>query len=185
MRVVGTKVAWEGSFIRTVLIAYESNAGSRRTWEAVERVNCNGIVVVVPLTAGGECLLVRQFRPALDQFVIEFPAGLNDRGETLTEAAVRELVEETGFYSDTVEFLAEGPISSGMSTEILSVFLAKKAVPASPELRRRYPAEETEAIEVILTPLPRVYETIESHRDRGDYVDLKIFGLIELARKRL
>ncbi len=185
MKVTDKRTVWQGTFIRALVVRYVDSSGSLRDWEAVERINCHGIVAVVPVTTAGEILLVRQFRPVLNTFVIEFPAGLNDRQETLVEAAKRELIEETGYTSEHVSYLAEGPISSGISTEILTVFLAKDARPAEPEVKRRYPLEETEHIEVIKSPFARIYEFLDDAREKGDCVDIKIFGLLELARRRL
>lgn len=116
MKNIDKKIVWEGNYLRTVILNYKDASGKDRKWEAVERVNCNGIVVIIPVTRQGEFLMIRQFRPVLNNFVIEFPAGLNDKNEDLIEAARRELVEETGYTSDDFVPLAEGPISSGMST---------------------------------------------------------------------
>ena len=185
LQMVNRKTVWEGNFIRALLLEYRDAKGEVRGWEAVERVNCNGIVVIIPVTVEGDLLLIRQFRPVLDSYVIEFPAGLNDKGETLVEAARRELIEETGYTSEAFELIAEGPVSSGLSTEVLTVFLARDAVPAPPSLRERFPIEETEAIEVIWTPLTSAYETIAEYRGKGDAVDLKIYGFIELALKKI
>lgn len=44
-----------------------------------------------------EVLLEKQFRPPAGKVVVEFPAGLVDKGETVEECAVRELREETGY----------------------------------------------------------------------------------------
>jgi ADP-ribose pyrophosphatase len=181
----GKKTAWEGSFIRAVLLEYKDSRGGTKVWEAVERVNCNGIVAIIPVTSDGDLLLIRQFRPTMNCYVIEFPAGLNDKGEELLEAARRELVEETGYMSEDFELLAEGPISIGLSTEMLTVYVAKDVRPASQELRDKCPIDETEDIEVIRSPLSAAYETIESYRKNGDLVDIKIYGFIELACKKV
>ncbi|MFO0754177.1 MAG: NUDIX hydrolase [Thermodesulfovibrionales bacterium] len=185
MKILGKEIVWQGSFLRTLLIAYEDHTGAQRTWEAVERVNCSGIVAVVPVTPRGEALLIRQFRPVLNGFVVEFPAGLNDRSEPLAEVARRELIEETGFSSDRISFLAEGPLSSGLTTEVLSVFLAEETVPAPPELKSLYPPDESEDIEVLRIPLTGAYEALDGCAKDGDLVDLKIYGLIELARRKM
>jgi 8-oxo-dGTP pyrophosphatase MutT (NUDIX family) len=185
LQIIDRKIVWEGNFIRALLLEYRDEKGVIRGWEAVERVNCNGIVVIIPVTKEQDLLLIRQFRPVLNSYVIEFPAGLNDKGESLLDAARRELIEETGYTSETFELMAEGPVSSGLSTEILTVFLAREALPASPALRGKYPVEETESIELVRTPLTSAYETIAEYRGKGDAVDLKIYGFIELALKKI
>jgi len=185
MQIVNKRTAWEGKYIRTLLLEYRNDKGAVRSWEAVERINCTGIVVIIPVTAQGDLLLIRQFRPVLNKYVIEFPAGLNDRGETLIDAARRELIEETGYSSEKFEFMAEGPVSSGLSAEVLTVFLARDVRPASPDLLIKYPIDETEEIEVISTSIMSAYDKIEEFRRQGDVADLKIYGFIELARKRI
>ncbi|HTZ17410.1 MAG TPA: NUDIX hydrolase [Dissulfurispiraceae bacterium] len=185
LEILNRKTVWEGNFIRALLLEYKNSRGDIRGWEAVERVNCSGIVVIIPVTRQGDLLLIRQFRPVLNNYVLEFPAGLNDRGETLVDAARRELIEETGYTSEGLEFMAEGPVSSGLSTEVLTVFLARDAFPAPPDLIKKYPVDETEEIEVVKTPLASAYDTIEKFRKKGDIADLKIYGFIELARQRI
>jgi ADP-ribose pyrophosphatase len=185
MRIVDKRTVWEGSFLRALNIDYTDRSGRMRTWEAVERVNCMGIVTIVPVTGEGDILLVRQYRPVLGSFVVEFPAGLNDRNESHQDAARRELVEETGYTAEEFIFLAEGPISSGLSTEVLTVFLAKNVTPAPDLLKQQYPPDESEDIEIIKMPLPAMYGRLAIFQERGDIVDLKIYGLAELARRAL
>jgi 8-oxo-dGTP pyrophosphatase MutT (NUDIX family) len=185
MHILGKRTVWEGSFLRALNITYADRFGSTRIWEAVERVNCRGIVVVVPVSGEGDILLVRQFRPVLGSFVVEFPAGLNDRNESQKEAAVRELVEETGYTAEEFIFLAEGPVSSGLSTEVLTAFLAKNITPASDLLKQQYPPDESEDIEIIRMPLSVIYERLAIFQERGDIIDLKIYGLTDLAKRQL
>lgn len=182
MRIMDKKVCWQGSFLRTIILTYTDHSGNLRDWEAVERVNCNGVVAIIPVTADEEVLLVRQFRPVVNNFVIEFPAGLNDKGENAVDAAKRELIEETGYISRDFILIARGPLSSGMSAEMMDVFLAKNACLASPQIQSLYNTEETESIEIIKTPLRKIYYTLEDCRRRGDFIDLKIYGFIELTR---
>uniref|UniRef100_A0A2K5R9X7 ADP-sugar pyrophosphatase n=1 Tax=Cebus imitator TaxID=2715852 RepID=A0A2K5R9X7_CEBIM len=82
-----------------------------RTWESVKRTtrkeqSADGVAVIPVLqrTLHYECIvLVKQFRPPMGGYCIEFPAGLIDDGETPEAAALRELEEETGYKGDVAE----------------------------------------------------------------------------------
>jgi ADP-ribose pyrophosphatase len=180
IRIVDKKVLTEGKFLRFVLASYVDSSGVTREWELFERINCNGIVAIVPVTDEGNVLLIRQFRPPVNGYVIEFPAGLNDKGDTLAEAARRELREETGYVSKDMIPLVEGPMSSGASGEILTVFLARGL-----SFQGIGERDETEDIEVLSVPLNELDARLEAFRAEGNYIDLKIYGLMELAKKRM
>lgn len=62
-----------------------------------------GILAILEKPSGPEILLQKQFRPPLNKVTIELPAGLVDEGESVQEAAVRELKEETGFIGTVSE----------------------------------------------------------------------------------
>lgn len=179
-RIIGKKIISEGNFVRFVRTAYTDSSGELREWESFERVNCQGIVAIVPVTDDNDVLLIRQFRPPVNGYVVEFPAGLNDKGETLEAAARRELIEETGYSADEMVFLTEGPMSSGSSGEILTAFFASGL-----EFKGIGQRDETEDIEVLKVPVDKLDNTLSALRSQGDYVDLKIYGLIELAKKRM
>ena len=180
MTVLNKKALWGGKFLRTVLIQYSDGSGKTRDWEAVERVNCSGIVGVVPFTDNGMVILIRQFRPPVNGYVIELPAGLCDPGEKLEDAARRELLEETGYSAEDMKFLAEGPVSSGLSSEILTVYAATGLTYAGIGER-----DETEDIEVLKVPTDLLYTRLEEMRRAGDYIDLKVYGFFELAKRSL
>lgn len=62
-------------------------------------------VTVVAVTSTGQCVLVRQYRPAVEALTLELPAGLVDPGKTPEQAARTELIEETGFEPATLELI--------------------------------------------------------------------------------
>jgi ADP-ribose pyrophosphatase len=135
----------------------------------------------VPVTDDKEVLLVRQFRPPVNGYVIEFPAGLmSEREDGLEEAARRELLEETGYAAKDMIYLTEGPLSSGASGEILTAFLAKGL-----EFKGLGKRDETEDIEVLKIPINELHDKLSVFKSEGNLIDLKIFGLLELAKKHL
>jgi ADP-ribose pyrophosphatase len=77
-------------------------------------------------------------------------------------------------------FLTDGPMSSGASGEILTVYLAKGL-----EFRGIGQRDETEDIEVLIIPEQEIYSHLSRLRSEGNYIDLKIYGLIELSKKYL
>ncbi len=177
-RIISYRTLWEGRFLRTVEITFKNGKGNLIPWESVQRVGTKGIVAVVPFTVHSEVLLIRQFRPPVDRYVIEFPAGLNDKDEPLEEVAKRELLEETGFVAEEVIKIAEGPLSPGSSTEILTVYLARDVRDTG-----RQRLDDVEEIEVIKIPEEEFYERLFDLEDEETYIDLKIPGLFEIARR--
>jgi len=97
----------------------------RGRWEYAERNNPGGAVIIVAVTPEDCVLFVEQYRVSILKNTIEMPAGLvGDLAEQLDEsallAAARELEEETGYRCGRVDFIHEGPSSSGMSTEMIA-----------------------------------------------------------------
>ncbi|MEO5356612.1 MAG: NUDIX hydrolase [Nitrospirae bacterium YQR-1] len=177
-KVTNKKIAWTGRFLRTVLIGLENSKGEHFIWEAFQRHNCNGIIAVVPFTKDGQVVVVKQFRPPVEKYVIEFPAGLSDRGESLAAVAHRELLEETGYSTPNMKSIATGPLSAGASTEILTVFVATDAEKTSGQN-----LDHTEEIEIITLPVKNFYENVYALENENTYIDLKLYGLFRLARK--
>lgn len=64
--------------------------------------------VMVAVTEDDRMLAVKQYRPSVERYTVELPSGLVDPGETIAQAAKRELIEETGYLADAVEVL--GPM---------------------------------------------------------------------------
>ncbi len=152
-------------------------------WEWVERVGCNGVVMILPLTEAGEAVLIDQYRVPLGKRVVEFPAGLvgdcEASEESLETAALRELEEETGFTAEWLTRVAFGPPSAGLSPESVDVFLATGLSRVG-----EGGGDETEDIEVAVVPLAEVEGWLEKKIAEGCLIDPKVYaGLYFLKRE--
>lgn len=185
MKVISRETLWEGKYIKTVLISYEDHKGIVRQWEAVSRVNNTEVVVIIPITHDNMLILIRQFRPSLGSYVIEFPAGLVDAGEDIVAAGNRELIEETGHTADTFSLFTEGVISTGINTEKWRILLAQGVKEVSEDVLKAHPPDENEDIEVIKIPLIDVGQTLDNYCSNGDDVDLRIFGLWDMVKRKV
>jgi ADP-ribose pyrophosphatase len=85
-------------------------------------------IAIVALTANGKIPIVRQYRPAIEAFAWELPAGLVDPGEKPIDCCRRELMEETGLTARTVHALGENrPCTGRFSNRIHNFFVAAGA----------------------------------------------------------
>lgn len=66
-------------------------------------------------------MIILQYRPPVDAYCVEFPAGLIDEGESPEEAAVRELKEETGYEGKVCDVSDVLSCQPGMTNANMSV----------------------------------------------------------------
>lgn len=83
-----------------------------------------GAAVLLAVTDERKVVLVRQYRHAAGEFLLEAPAGTIDPGEDPAETARRELVEETGYFPNRLEKLTEFFPSPGVLEELMHLFVA-------------------------------------------------------------
>ncbi|MQF69646.1 NUDIX hydrolase [SAR202 cluster bacterium AD-804-J14_MRT_500m] len=95
--------------------------GKTTTREIVEHGDC---ICVVPMDESGNVILVRQYRKAIERYMLEVPAGGIDPEETPDAAAHRELLEETGYRANRMELVAFFWTTPGYCTEGMYAFLA-------------------------------------------------------------
>jgi len=122
-RALGEEVLHQGPVVRVTRATISGPDGA--TYER-EVVRHPGAVAVVPVLDDGEtAVLVRQYRSALDELVLEVPAGKCDvAGEAVELTAARELEEEVGYRAGRMEELCVIHNSPGFCDERVVIFLA-------------------------------------------------------------
>lgn len=83
-----------------------------------------GGVGIIPVTEDDSIILVKQYRKAVERFLLEIPAGKLELNEEPRETAQRELKEETGYEAGRMEYLLEFYTSPGFTNEKIYLFLA-------------------------------------------------------------
>jgi ADP-ribose pyrophosphatase len=149
-----------------------------RGWEYVEHRRAREAAMVVAMTPDHCLVLVEEFRPAVDAFVISLPAGLVGDGgpEPPREAALRELREETGFEASTLQFLMRGPGSAGATSEMVHFFLARDV-----RLAGEQSAEDKGQIRVHVVPLERLVAWAGEKERAGLLIDPKLWAGVCIA----
>jgi ADP-ribose pyrophosphatase len=121
-------------------------------------------VAVVAVNDKKEILLIKQYRNAVKQHLLEIPAGTFDSdAETPLICAKRELAEETGFDAAKFILFFEGYLLPGYCNEYMYFFLAESLFPAP------LPPDEDEFIEV----LPTSFSAAQEMATKGAIIDAK------------
>ena len=159
---------WQGSAWRLVGREIHLPGGVTRKKPIIDHP---GSVVLLPLLED-RVVMVWQYRLALDQSILELPAGTRHAGEAWEECAQRELREETGYRA--AQFVSLGHIwpGPGLTNEQMRLYLAT-GLTLDP-----LPQDEDEQIEIRLLPLePLLRMALD-----GDLEDAKsIIGIIRAA----
>ncbi len=109
-----------------------------------------GGAAVLPVHDDGSVSLIRQLRPAVDEIVLEIPAGRLNQAEAALDCARRELLEETGLTAAALIPLGTVYSSPGVFDEIIHLFAATGLTQGAAQ------PEDDEEIEVLRLPLAEV-----------------------------
>ncbi len=151
----------------------------RRTgrWEYVQRCHAaGGAAFMIATTDADELVLVEQDRPAVNQRVIELPAGVvgdEHKDELPIEAAKRELEEETGFRPGHVECLHDSPTAAGLTSEWAWYFRMTQLTQVSAG-----GGVDGEDITTHLVPIAEVDSWLLARKAEGIAVDWRIFAAL-------
>lgn len=177
-KIISKKTVWTGKNLEVVEIYWKDGKGVGRKWKAVDRTNGPNVVLVTAITEKDEIVLVKEFRPPVNAEVIGLPAGRCDiPGEYIKDTAQRELEEETGYTAEKLTKLFSGPVSAGLSSEFLTVYLAEGLKLAGKKIE--------EKIEVYKIPLECLEEWFAGQEERGILVDVKTRAFARYAKEKL
>jgi ADP-ribose pyrophosphatase len=140
--------------------------GKEVEWDVVEH---KGAAAIVPVDDEGRIIMVRQYRGAIDDFLLEIPAGGRDSAEEdFKECAARELEEEIGYRSDEIHHLVDYLSAAAYTSEKIGIYYTEKLIPSKQNL------DEDEFIQIERYTVDELVEMIAN----GEITDGKSIAAI-------
>jgi len=162
---IASRLVFDGRIFDVTVDRVRLPHGREATLEVVRH---DGSVVLIPITADGKLLLVRQYRHAAGRFLWELPAGSLESDEDREAAAIRECHEELGLIPGRIEHLQTLFPTPGFCTETMTYFRVTDLREPGPDDPAAH-QDEDESIEVGAYTVDQVRELILS----GEIADLK------------
>lgn len=155
-------------------IELEFSNGEQRVFERMKSSG-RGAVMIVPVNAQNELLLVREYAAGTHNYQLGFPKGLIDPGETPIEAANRELKEEVGFGARQFSELKTLCLAPGYFGAYMHILLAHDLYPEKLE------GDEPEPLDVVNWPIDQS-ETLIA---REDFSEARSLAALFMAQRVL
>jgi len=91
----------------------------------LEVITHPGAALIVPFLSKNEIIFLRQYRPVINSYIYELPAGTLDRGESPFVCAKREIIEETGYAARRIKRIGFIYPAPGYTNEKITIFIAE------------------------------------------------------------
>jgi ADP-ribose pyrophosphatase len=126
--------------------------GNCTKWDIIEH---KGAAAIVPVDEDGKIILVRQYRGAIDDLLLEIPAGGRDSvEEDFLTCAARELEEEIGYRSNEIHHLLDYHSAAAYTSEKIGIYYTEKLIPSKQHL------DENELIQIERYTVDEIVEMI-------------------------
>jgi len=170
-RILDSRWSEPGEMFRVQELDLEFSNGKRRTYY---RMNPRGLgaVIIVSMKDEDTVLLVREYAAGLHKYEIGLPKGRLEKGESVLEAAQREMKEEIGFGANRLEILTTLSLAPGYMTHITHIVLARDLYPEKLE------GDEPEELEVVPWPIA----DLRTLTARADCTEGRTIAALYIAR---
>lgn len=176
LQILKKEKIFEGKFIKLWNTKFLDKARNEQNWEWVEKKN---IVCVLPITAEGKIVLIKNYRVPVEDYCIEFPAGMMDNlEESRVETVQRELMEETGYISTNIIALPKCYNQPGTVNNIIYPFIALDV-----KKEKEMSGDDTEDITVFEVTPSEMYDLYFNSEENTGF-NIRIIALYEIAKRK-
>lgn len=173
-KVLSSEVVFKGGFLKVWKDLVELPNGHRSFREYIKHP---GAATIIPRLNNGKFLMVYQYRHAVGEVFLEFPAGKADPGEKTEATAIRELQEEVGLKPGKLTFLTHIHPVIGYSNERIDLYLAENLT----EVPKN--EDPDELLEVVELSLEEIEEKIWKHEITDVKTQISAFWLLKQFKK--
>jgi ADP-ribose diphosphatase len=163
-----------GDMLRVEQVELEFPNGERRTYSRMKARGL-GAVIIVPMLDATTVLLAREYAAGLHHYEIGLPKGRLERGESILEAAQREMKEEIGYGARNLQELTRLSLAPAYMTHMTHIVLARDLYPEKLE------GDEPEEIEVVPWPMADLHALTA----REDCTEGRTIAALYIARDYL
>lgn len=169
---IDSRIVFDGRLVKLRVDTVRLPDGKEARREIVVH---RGAVAMVPLLDHDKVVMVRQYRQAAGEVLLEIPAGTSEPDEDLLTCADRELQEETGYKAGRITEMFKSYLAPGYSSEMLHTFLAQDLI------KVESCNDEDEFLEVVEMSMNEAVDLIRT----GEIKDAKTICGILMAQKVL
>lgn len=167
-KTIHTEKIYEGKVVKLQVddVTLPNGKTSKR-----ELIKHPGAVGIIPIKKDKKIVFVEQYRKPLEKSLVEIPAGKLEPGEKPEITAIRELEEETGYTTESLQFVASFYTSPGFANELMHLYLTEDIVPLENE-RAGEDDEFVELIELTLEEAKNYVNALRIHDAKTNYAIL-------------
>ncbi len=151
-KIIGKTLEHHGHILDMYTYDIDVPNGNTAHWDVIEH---KGASAIIPVDEDGKIIMVRQYRGAIDDLLLEIPAGGRDSlSEDFAVCAARELEEEIGYRSDEIVHLVDYHSAAAYTNERIAIYYTEKLIKSKQHL------DENEYIQIERYSLDQVISMI-------------------------